>query len=419
MAFFSSQPARLVVFVLPLILVLTGCAREAYRDLRPEHWAWWGADPAVTSAVIDRVRESSKAGEFWDTGTEYGPGNWTWEFDQVAEQVLERATRLEDAGDLPAASEAYDQASVYFGLAKYPHIARTAAEDAAFERQLMTYRKAMVLAGYGYEVIHTRLDGTTVTGLLHLPRPSHPAPYALVIGTNGLDVFAAESGPLVRDLLDRGIAVLMSDIPGTGMNSATPLEPDFDRLWLALLERLRGHAAIDADRVGVFGMSFGGNAAVKLAMTQQQALRAVANICGPLHQVFTLSTAQVSAIDPMYRDGLVDRLHLPDGEPATIVAAASRFSLISQGVLGQGQHTEVPVLSMNARNDYVAPESDLQLITDASRFGSIVWSGSDNHCPQFRERDMPLVAQFFEKYLTGTEPVGDGASIEAHTGGGL
>jgi esterase FrsA len=286
------------------------------------------------------VRDSGGKGEYWDTGNTDGPGDWTWEFSQLAEQEVAQAEQLEVAGDRLAASQAYDRASVYFGLAKYPHIARTDAENTALDNQLAAYAKSFELAGYGYRVVQTTLDDATVTGLLHLPKPEqHPAPYPLVIGTNGLDVFGAESGPLVRDLLDRGIAVLMSDIPGTGINSAIPLQPDFERLWLVFLEQLRRDPAVNAARVGAFGMSFGGNAAVKLAMTREDDFLAVANICGPVHEVFTLSAAQVGAIDAMYRDGLVDRLHLPDGEATTIVSAARGFSLVSQGLIGQGQQT--------------------------------------------------------------------------------
>jgi len=393
--------------VLLPVAVLTGCGPASYRDIRPEHWTWWGADPEKVESVLERVRSGGGNGEYWDTGNPFGPGDWTWEFNQVAEQEWQRAGQLELDGKLIAASQAYDQASVYFGLAKYPHIARTEAENTALDRQLAAYRKSFELSGYGYRVVHATLDESRVTGLLHLPQPErHPAPYPLVIGTNGLDVFAAESGPLVRDLLNRGIAVLMSDIPGTGLNSAVPLRPDFERLWLVFLDHLQRDPTLDVTRVGAFGMSFGGNAAVKLAMTREQDFLAIANICGPVHEVFTLSPAQVGAIEAMYLDGLVDRLHLPDTEPTTIVAAARGFSLVSQGLIGQGQRTRVPILSLNAREDYVAPEQDLQLVTEASQAGRLVWSGANNHCPQYRERDMPLVAAFFDTYLKSTASTG-------------
>ena len=191
----------------------------------------------------------------------------------------------------------------------------------------------------------------------------------------------------------------MSDIPGTGINSEIPLTPDFHRLWLTFLAELQVNPLLDTTNAGAFGMSFGGNAVVKLAMTEAESFRAIANICGPVHEVFTLSEDEVSAIDAMYLDGLVDRMHLPNKNPATIIAAAREFSLVNQGLIGQGQTTMVPVLSMNARGDYVAPEPDLELVTEASQDGRIVWSGSGDHCPQNRQRDMPLVAEFFVSHM--------------------
>jgi esterase FrsA len=383
-------------------MFLTGCAPEAYRDVRPAHWAWWGADTEIVDSVIEQVRERASDGEYWDTATPYGPGSWTFEFLQMAIQTKISAEILESERDLSGASRRYHEASVYYGLAKYPHIERSEAENVSLQGQLLSYRKSFELLGYGYELIETDLDGEKVTGLLHLPRSNFQPPFPVVIGTNGLDVFAAESGPLVTDLLNQGIAVLMSDIPGTGFNSGIPLTPDFHRLWLTFLIELQANPLVNTTNAGAFGMSFGGNAVVKLAMTAPESFRAIANICGPVHEVFTLSEDEVSAIDAMYLDGLADRMHLPDKRPSTVVAAARGFSLVNQGLIGQGQSTKVPVLSMNARGDYVAPEPDLELVTQASEGGRIVWSGSGDHCPQDRKRDMPLVAEFFVSHLLNT-----------------
>ena len=138
---------------------------------------------------------------------------------------------------------------------------------------------------------------------------------------------------------------------------------------------------------------------VKLAMTQQQRYRAIANICGPVHRIFTTPADQVASVEPMYIDGMIDRMHLADSNPKTLVRAGREFSLIRQGLIGNGQMTNVPILSVNARDDYVAPESDMELVTNASRGGEILFSGENDHCPQDRFTAMPQIASFFQKHL--------------------
>jgi hypothetical protein len=101
----------------------------------------------------------------------------------------------------------------------------------------------------------------------------------------------------------------------------------------------------------------------------------------------------------MYIDGMIDRMHLADSNPKTLVRAGREFSLIRQGLIGNGQMTNVPILSVNARDDYVAPESDMELVTNASRGGEILFSGENDHCPQDRFTAMPQIASFFQKHL--------------------
>ena len=377
---------------------LSGCITQTYRDIRPEHWAWWGADMALVEETMAKVRAAKRGERFWDDAREHAPGTWTYEFQRVGEDLHRHAQAAEGKGDLSEASKLYHEASVYFGLAKYPHIFPTAAEEKAYAMQLEAYGQSFSLEGYGYEMVSATLGGQKLSGFLHLPRPEFfPAP--VVLGSGGLDVFAPESGPLVRDLLDRGIAVLMFDIPGTGMNRHIPLTPGFEQAHLALLGALKNDVRIDHARVGAFGISFAGNAVSKLALTEQETFDAVANIGGPLHEVFTIQPRLVREIEPMYLGGLVDRMHLEKTDPVSLVKAVRGFSLVNQGLLGSGQKTSVPVLSMNAKGDYVAPESDMLLMTRASREGELIWSGEGNHCPQNRLRDMPKIAEFFERHL--------------------
>lgn len=383
-----------------LFAILAGCSQhEAYRDIRPEHWTWWGADMDKVEAAFERIQANTSRTHHWDKGQINKPGKWIYEFTRLGEQTEQAAKEAERQNRIQDAIKLYDEASIYYGFAKYPHINPTKAEDDAMRKQWETYLKSFALEGYAVERLETMLFGQPVYGYLHLPKLATPQPYPVVVGANGLDVLGAESAPLIHDLLNRGIAVVITDIPGTGINRRVALNADFEQLWVRLYDVVSQDSRINAYQAGAFGISFAGNAAAKLALVHPDKFKAVANICGPLHAVFEIQAGQLSEVEPMNLDALVDRMHLPDAHPKRIAREVKQFSLVRQGILDENTKTPTAVVSLNTNNDPIAPPSDMELITNASAEGSIIWSGSDDHCPQFRQRDMPKIAAFFDLHL--------------------
>lgn len=383
------------------LALLAGCAslrdgvvgETNYRDQRIQHWIWWGADPDALQATLARIRDSiaplEKAG-YWDLKREVGPGHWAFEFSALGAATEARAERM--AGSDPvAAASAYHEASVYFGLAKYPYVRRDAIETEAYAAQMRTYLRAWELAGMPVEVVEVQWRDKPARGLLHRPAGARTA-VPLVLATNGIDVFSAEFGPFARDMVDRGIAFFAFDIPGTGLNVDHVLDPDFEQLHLTFLDALLARGGFDAARVGVMGVSFGGNAAVKLAFTEPDRIAAVLNVCGPVHDVFMIPVGVVGEIEPMFREALFDRWDVPTSDAIALVEAARRFSLLRQGVMGKGITTPVPIYSLNASDDYVATERDMERVTRSSAAGVIAFSGTGDHCPQDRATDMPVAA---------------------------
>ena len=402
-------PRRLAAMHAALALAaLAGCAsvpdgvvsETNFRDQRVQHWIWWGADAEALQATLARIRNSEapleKAG-YWDLKREFGPGHWAFEFSALGSATEARAERM--AGTDPAAAaNTYHEASVYYGLAKYPYVRRDAIETEAYAAQTRTYLRAWELAGMPVEVVEVQWRGKPARGLLHRP-PGVRTAVPLVLATNGIDVFSAEFGPFARDLVERGIAFFAFDIPGTGLNVDHVLDPDFDQLHLTFLNALLARGGFNASRVGVMGVSFGGNAAVKLAFTEPDRIAAVLNVCGPVHDVFMIPVGAVGEIEPMFREALFDRLHVPSGDRVALVEAARGFSLLRQGVMGAGVITPVPIYSLNARSDYVATERDMALVTRSSAAGAIAFSGSGDHCPQNRPADMPVAAEWLASRL--------------------
>ncbi|MFO0143844.1 MAG: alpha/beta fold hydrolase [Betaproteobacteria bacterium] len=391
------------------LTVLAGCAsvgdgvagKTNFRDQRYAHWVWWGADPDALTEALDRIRSSNAPREvagYWDLQRDLGPGHWNFEFSALGQAAEARAQGVA-ASDPAAASKALHQASVYYGLAKYPYIRRDAGEVQAFQAQIRTYLRSWEVSGSPVEVVEVRWRNKMAKGLLHLPRNAG-GNLPLVLAANGIDVFGAEFGPFARDMVDRGIAFFAFDLPGTGLNVEHTLDVDSEQLYLAFLDALLARGRFDASRVGVMGVSFGGNPAVKLAFTHPSRVAAVLNVCGPIHDVFNLPTdAIIRGIEPMYREVLFDRWKLRKGDNIALVETGRRFSLVRQGVIKPGVTTKVPIYNLNARGDYVATERDMELVARASADGVIAFSGADDHCPQDRKNAMPVAGRWLASKL--------------------
>lgn len=374
-----------------------------FRDIRPNHWVWNGADPLTTRNILDRVARVGAGTGHPDLFGAGGATVWTEEFARVGDQLRALAEEQEALGLTGAAAELYMQASANYTLAKYPLIDPNAAEVAAFEASLETLHRAHELRGFEVERVAVPFQDGEADGHVLLPRGEAPAGgWPLVIASNGIDVNQGEFFTFAEDVASRGMAFLMYDIAGTGTNAEFPLAPDYEELPVALAEALGATDRFDEDRIAIMGVSFGGNAAVKLAHTRADLFAASVNVCGPLHSAFQVPEDQLESVGLMYRLALYDRTGIDGGaDPAGFLAHMRGFSLIDQGVIVPGETvTVVPILSVNARNDYVAPEFDMELANNSTVDGTLIYSGTDDHCPQDRFTVMPQIADWLEQRLS-------------------
>jgi hypothetical protein len=119
-----------------------------------------------------------------------------------------------------------------------------------------------------------------------------------------------------------------------------------------------------------------------------------------VHEVFQISEFELGLVEDMYLDALKYRTHLPDASPAELLQAMDGFSLVDAGLIRPGEvTTSVPILSVNAKGDYVAPETDLELVTQSSQQGVLFYSGSDDHCPQDRYSATAQTVEWLVRHL--------------------
>jgi dienelactone hydrolase len=89
----------------------------------------------------------------------------------------------------------------------------------------------------------------------------------------GLDGYRPDNSQRTHEILARGWATVIVEIPGTADCPADPADPESpDRLWDSVLEYMASRPELDMSHVAVWGLSAGGFYAIRAAATHRQRL---------------------------------------------------------------------------------------------------------------------------------------------------
>jgi len=193
-------------------------------------------------------------------------------------------------------------------------------------------------------------------GYLIAPRGAGPLPAVILI--NGLDsAKEVELYAFARELTARGMAAVVFDGPGQGVFAGKlPMPVDFENVVTAVADTVRGLASVDAGRLGIFGVSFGGYLAA----------RAAARICG-LRACVNLSGGfdhdNYRQINSMVRTDFRFVFGVPDDDAMERICHASLN-------LKQVEPLRIPLLAIHGELDSIIPIESCQRMLDWARGGS-------------------------------------------------
>ncbi len=124
-------------------------------------------------------------------------------------------------------------------------------------------------------------EGKHLAGVFRRPVGA-PAKAPLVIMCNGLDSSKEELDSFQLTFLKRGMATLMVDGPGQGEAEYDfAIRPDYEAVVSLLVDWvISNRSDIDADRIGLWGISLGGYYAPRAAAFEKR-IKACIAICGP------------------------------------------------------------------------------------------------------------------------------------------
>ena len=342
-----------------------------YRLLRRPTWAWQGADPVEVEQTLARIAmgQGERSHErYLDTIKGYVPGNWVYEWSQLAGRYFNAGRELVGQGDAAGALKNLLKAVRYYSIASYPHLKNDELADQAQLLCNMAYREAGRLFKVPLKELQVPFRGKTIQGYLHLPTTDRPVP--LVIVSGGIDALQVDFLNFYFKCLEpHGIGMLSLDMPGTGYAEHWPLVQDTSRLHQAVLNHLSEVAWVDHQRIAMVGFRLAGNVAARLAFIEPFKLRTVVCIGAGINQVFT-NQEMFARCPRMMRDGLANRLGADAAQWDLLRTKCQVFSLKTQGLLGS--RTSVPILSIGHKRDFICPEQDVRALASASRNGKAV-----------------------------------------------
>ncbi|KAK3939640.1 Alpha/Beta hydrolase protein [Diplogelasinospora grovesii] len=294
-----------------------------------------------------------------------------YDWDEYAEMFFEPADDLmlmginaEQAGRLEEACEYLLRSSAVYRIARFP-APRSGLQKFAWARCKNLFYQGARLMEYPITealIPHThRLssEGKTIpVGFLFPPNATPDTPCPLVMIMTGLDGYRTELAVWQRGWLDKGVATLVVEIPGTGDSPADPKDPTSpDRQWSSVLDWISQQTPIDPKKIIVWGFSTGGYYSLRIAHTHNERLLGSVSLGGGCHHMFDREwLSHVNHLE--YPFDLADTLAYKFGYDnlEEFIKEAGKFSLVNDGTLDREC---CRTLLVNGDRDEIFPIDDL------------------------------------------------------------
>jgi len=291
---------------------------------------------------------------------------WAAEWGKLGNRYEAEADALvKGGGDRKQISRLYMLAFNYFRIARYP-CPTTAGTQQAYEHSLRNFRKAAKYFDPPLEIVEVPFEGKKLIGYLQVPPGARKPP--VVMHWGGVDGWKEDRQRSHPRLHQAGLAGFAIDMPGTGESPVLYTEPNAERTFSVLIDHLLKRNDIDATRLGVWGGSYGGYWAAKLAFVEAKRLKGA---------VFHGSNVHYGFQEKWLRPALTERASVAIFGPIGLFQARSRamgvksleeflrvapaLSLKQQGLLDK---PSAALLCVNGKLDDQAPVDDIYLLME-------------------------------------------------------
>jgi pimeloyl-ACP methyl ester carboxylesterase len=261
--------------------------------------------------------------------------------------------------------EMYDFAFNYCRIGRYP-VASTPGKQEAYRHSLRMFRKAAKYFDPPLQIVEVPFEGKQLTGYLQIPKGVVKPP--VVMHWGGVDGWKEDRQGAAAAILRAGLASLSVDMPGTGENPVLYVEPNAERTFAAFIDHLLQRSDVDGKRIGVWGGSYGGYWAAKLAFVEAKRIKGAVLHGGNVHYGFQEKWL-VPALTQTASTYLFGPASLFEARSQAMgvktldefLKAAPKLSLKDKGLLDK---PSAPLLGVNGKKDDQAPVEDIYLLME-------------------------------------------------------
>lgn len=331
-----------------------------------------GVDPADYERLTSSI-------ERWD--------DWCSAWCAGAEKHLEIAEQALARGHRRSAGESFSRAATYFHFAKFLFVHDLDQARAAHARAVDALNQALPRLVPPGRRVEIAFEGSQLVGVLRVPEGAGPHPTVLLIP--GLDSTKEELRDAETVFLNRNMATFAFDGPGQGEAEWTlALRPEWDVVGAAVLERLATFDEVDAERIGVWGVSLGGFYAARLAASDLP-VRATISLCPP----YDLG-AIWDRLNPLTRHAFEVRSYSSSPE-----AAERRAHDIT--LKGYAEKITTPLLAIAGKRDRLFPwEDTARLVAETRGESELLALDEGNHgCANVIPYHRPYGADWMADHL--------------------
>ncbi|MGB6455301.1 MAG: alpha/beta hydrolase [Streptosporangiaceae bacterium] len=303
------------------------------------HWAPRFTTNGVTAGDFDRIVNGISSWDEWCAA---------WSVVGAEHEQLGRAALA--AGRTISAGEHLSQAAVYFHFAKFLFVGDMDQMRTAHEQAIRCLTDALPYLDPPGRRVEIPFEGSRLAGVLRLPPGAGPHPAMIMIP--GLDSAKEELRSTEDLFLERGIATLSVDGPGQGeAEYDLAIRGDWEVPGAAIIDWLTGEDGVDADRIGVWGVSLGGYYAPRVASGDQR-VRACVALAGPYSFADDWDSRPI-----LTREAFRVRSKSPDMDTARRRAAELTLA-------GRAEKITCPLLAVMGKLDRLIPWQHAQRLVD-------------------------------------------------------
>jgi dienelactone hydrolase len=195
--------------------------------------------------------------------------SWIAEYTRVAEKNEKLAEKFAGEGLKVSANEYYLRASNFYREACWPQPESEPHMLPTYKKMRETFDKAWQLTRPPFERVQISYEGKSLDGYFRKPNGPGGKKFPTVIAFQGADTMAeATILGIAGGFVARGMAYLAVDFPGQGgalRLKDLHLPPDTERIGKAMIDYLETRPDVDANRIGMQGISMGGYGTPRVA----------------------------------------------------------------------------------------------------------------------------------------------------------